>query len=205
MKWEFDIDKYRQLPEIYTEKRKYINECICKAGKTGQVIGELEFINLQIREFCGGYIVRNDIPISRAIGAADAAIINYVLQEIGDYRNRKLLESETGNQENKEYTVKSIILAYFYMRKKEIYPIPELAKATYKAGVVYEKLAAEYGLSKNSFSNDWGPIFKDRNKRLSSPDNIKMAIKIIKKFNYPNIYEAVELAREELNASELKT
>jgi hypothetical protein len=118
----------------------------------------------------------------------------------------KQVADKTSKNPNSKYTVKGIILAYYYMRKKGIFPIPELSVyPPLNLRVIKEKLSEKYGLSYNSFNNDWNPLNTKKEKRLSNPDNIEVAIKLIKTFDYHNINEAVELARQELNEAELKS
>jgi hypothetical protein len=103
---------------------------------------------------------------------------------------------------NLEYTVKSIIIAYFYMYKKGIYPIPEISEVGKKIQF-YKKLADTYGLSFNSFRINW-PRLENKNIRITKSENILLALKLLETFDDPNIKEVIELANSELKESELK-
>jgi len=104
---------------------------------------------------------------------------------------------------NSEYTVKSVIIAYYYMFKKGIYPIPEIGIKG-KMTQFYKALAEKYQLSYDSFRTDWKPLEKETN-RLSQPENIRLAIELLKTFDYPKIKEVIELAKLEFKEAELKS
>jgi hypothetical protein len=116
-------------------------------------------------------------------------------------------KSNLNSTKDSKFTVKSIILAYFYMYKKEIYPIVELRKNPLILKEVHEKLHEKYGFSYSSFKNDWNPIFSTKegeNNRLANPENIRLAIELLKT-NYskhPQIKEAINLANSELSEAE---
>jgi hypothetical protein len=103
-----------------------------------------------------------------------------------------------------EYTVRSIIMAHYYLYCKGIYPIKELNDSSVTLQNIYAIFASEYGLSANSFHNDWNPFWKYKKNRLNDPTNIKKAIELIRTFDYPGINEAIELANQELIEAELK-
>jgi hypothetical protein len=104
---------------------------------------------------------------------------------------------------NSGYTVKSVIIAYFYMYKKGIYPIPEIAEVRKKLQF-YKKLADMYKLSYYSFRTDWKTL-EEKMKRLAQPESIRLAIKLLRTFDDPKIKEAIELATSELNEAGLKS
>ncbi|HEY5122712.1 MAG TPA: hypothetical protein VIK14_03145 [Ignavibacteria bacterium] len=105
---------------------------------------------------------------------------------------------------NSEYTVKSIIIAYYYLSKKGIYPIEELRKNPLVLKDVFLKLNEKHGFSSNSFHNDWIPLNKKDN-RIKKPNDIKLAIKLLNTFKDPKIKEVIELANSELKEAELKS
>jgi len=120
-----------------------------------------------------------------------------------DYINKELNFINTGNKENSDYTVKSVIIAYLYLYKKDIFPIPEL-KEIGKKLKFYKKLAEKYQFSYNSIRTDWKPL-EEKTNRLANIENIKLAIKLLRTFNDPKIKEAIELANSELKEAELKS
>lgn len=90
MKQEFNIHNYRGIEETYNQKLIYINGCIWRAEKISvrQTINELKFIRLQIREYCSleVYLIPQNIPTGRkGINITDAAILNYVNEQINYY------------------------------------------------------------------------------------------------------------------------
>ncbi|HVN57776.1 MAG TPA: hypothetical protein VMT63_05720 [Bacteroidales bacterium] len=103
-----------------------------------------------------------------------------------------------------EFTVKSILLAYYYMKEKKIFPIPALSDPEFKKTDFYKALAARHGHSYNSYKNDWQPL-KDDAKRLGNPESIKLAIVLLKRFQHQGITKAIELAEGELSKAELKS
>jgi len=108
------------------------------------------------------------------------------------------------NNGNSNYTTKSIIMACYYACKKDYYIIPELEKNPLILTNVYKKLASSFGLSYKSFSKDWRKMER-KNYRISKymSENIKKAIKLLESYKDPKIDEAIVLARQELNESEL--
>jgi len=99
----FDITQYRKIDDSYHEKLKYINRCIYGAEKVsaGQVVIELEFIRLQIREYCGmeEYLMPQNIPTGRmGIGIADASILNHVNRKILYYTELKIINKQKAPQ-----------------------------------------------------------------------------------------------------------
>lgn len=121
------------------------------------------------------------------------------LSTINHYPDRN---NDFSTQPYASYTVKSILLAYYYMHKKNIYPIPTLANPRSRKKDFYIALATQYGKSFNSIKNDWQPLKVDKN-RLANPNNIKLAIKLLKTFDDPKINQAIELANTELKQAEL--
>lgn len=105
----------------------------------------------------------------------------------------------------KHYTVKSVILACFYLRKKDIYLVPELEGENVIYSEVKRSLSEKFGLSYNSIHQDWNPIFTQKDKRISKgmTENIKGAIKLMQTISHPKINEAIDFARRELNETEL--
>jgi hypothetical protein len=101
------------------------------------------------------------------------------------------------------YTVKGIIMAYYYMHRKAIYPIKEL-EGIWVLKDIFKRLHEIYGPSINSFKNDWNPIISDFDYRLQHPNTIKESIEILKTFSYPNIQDAINLANDELKEAELR-
>jgi hypothetical protein len=116
---------------------------------------------------------------------------------------KELIPDEANKQIVSGYTVKSIIMAYYYMHRKAIYPIKEL-EGIWVIKNIHKKLNEIYGCSINSLRNDWKPITSNLNNRLQQPDTIKESIEIIKTFSYPNIQDAIDLATDELKKAELK-
>ena len=112
----------------------------------------------------------------------------------------KIKKTEAPEIVNSEYTVKSVLMAYYYMHRKKIYLISEL-QGPWVLKNIHEKLHQMYGFSTNSFKNDWNPIFKNGEK---NPENIRLAIKLLRTFDDPRIKESIELANSELKEAELK-
>ena len=104
--------------------------------------------------------------------------------------------------EKNELTVKVIVLTYFYLYKKGIYPIPEIIQDGKKT-IFYNKLALQYKISDNSIQKFW-PLLEKKDRRLMNGSNIKLSIKLLSTLDYPNIKQAIELAKEELKEAELK-
>jgi hypothetical protein len=135
-------------------------------------------------------------------------LIYFVVQVDSFLENRILIEIPRNNQNksfNKEicdYTVKSILIAYYYLYKKSIYPIPCITEKG-KLTKFYSELAEKYHLSYDSFRTDWNKL-NDKANRLKQPDNIKLSIKLLKTFEYPSIKDVMELATSELKEAELK-
>jgi hypothetical protein len=117
-----------------------------------------------------------------------------------DYINKEL--KSQGYLEKSCYTVKSIIIAYIYMYKKGIYPIPEITQKGKKL-LFYKKLEETYKLSFNSFKDDWADQEIPTN-RFDCPENIRLAITLLGTFNDPKIKDAIQLAKQELKQAELK-
>jgi hypothetical protein len=125
---------------------------------------------------------------------------NMLFEYLNFLKDKSSIFSSTTNS---SYTVKSIIIAYFYMYKKGIYPIPEIVEVGKKIEF-YKGLEKEYHLTYKSFKTDWKPL-EDKSNRLANPENIKLAIKLLNTINDPKIKEAIELANCELKESELKS
>lgn len=145
-------------------------------------------VQLQWKEFGGAWdtskkVIPNFIPFLKA-----RAYYNY----IGFLENEPEIDSK--------YTVKSVLMAYYYMHRKKIYLISEL-QGPWVLKNIHEKLHQMYGFSTNSFKNDWNPIFKNGEK---NPKNIRLAVKLLRTFDDPRIKESIELANSELKEAELK-
>jgi hypothetical protein len=108
------------------------------------------------------------------------------------------------NKTDLKYTVKSILLAYYYMHRQEFHPLPEMGKFPWVLKNIHNKLHEIYGFSANSFKNDWTPIFENKKDRINNQKNIKLAIELLNTFEDPKINEAIELANQELREAELK-
>lgn len=119
----------------------------------------------------------------------------------------KFLKDKSGIiSSTSDYTVKSILMTYYYMHRKEIYLLPEMKTFPWVLKKIHFKLHQIYSFSENSFKNDWNPIFgkeEGKNNRLNSPENINLAIKLLRTFDDPNIKEAIELAESEFMEAEL--
>ena len=90
MKHEFDIWSYKKAGDEYNDKLIYVNQCIRRANQKTirNVINELRFIRLQIREFCTMDQVfwPQNIPTGRkGISVNDAAILNFINEQINYY------------------------------------------------------------------------------------------------------------------------
>jgi len=110
-----------------------------------------------------------------------------------------------------KFSVKSIIMAYYYMHKSGIYPIPELNNPALNLNNIFSLLNNKYGFSANSFKNDWNPIFGksgygNRTKSTQVP-NIEKAIEFMElDFSaHPGIKKAITLASEELEKANLNS
>jgi hypothetical protein len=113
-------------------------------------------------------------------------------------------DSQLAKDTEYKYTVKSVIMAYYYMHRNGIYPIKEL-EGTWILKNIHEKLHQTYGFSVYSFKNDWKPITSNKNYRINQPDAIRKSIELLKTFTAPNIVKAIDLANAELTESELKS
>lgn len=112
-------------------------------------------------------------------------------------------ERKDSLKKNPEISVKGIILAYYYLWKNNIYPIPELETAKVMKPV-HELIGSTHGVSSSSIKNDWR-ITKERDLRLSNPQAIKVAIDLLKSYFIKyDTSGAIDLAGTELNEAEFR-
>ena len=90
------------------------------------------------------------------------------------------------------------------MHKRNICPIPELARNPTNISLVHRRLSDIYGNAYDSFRNDW-KLFKYKELRTTKfmCENIKGAIKLMQTIDHPNIKDAIDLAKQELKEAEL--
>lgn len=102
----------------------------------------------------------------------------------------------------KERKEEGIIIAYYYLCKSQVYPLPELVSRKMKP--IHEAISMKHHVSYISIKNDWTPLQK-REKRLNYFERIKEAI-VLLETGFPDYdtSKAIALARAELNEAELR-
>jgi hypothetical protein len=142
---------------------------------------------------------------SKFIFTSPLFIMFFVLQ-INQFLRDRIIDNPklSLSSANSDYTVKSIIMAYCYMHKRNICPIPELARNPTNISLVHRRLSDIYGNAYDSFRNDW-KLFKYKELRTTKfmCENIKGAIKLMQTIDHPNIKDAIDLAKQELKEAEL--
>lgn len=118
-----------------------------------------------------------------------------------DWISLLLFDSST---DNSRYTVKSLLLAYYYMSEKKIYPIQGINQM--KVEERSTKLHELHGFSAASFNNDWNSINRYESSRVANSKNLELAIEYMETLRrkFPNIDEPIKLAIVDLEKSKLK-